>query len=135
MPFIPSKIPNNYLLSAPDQQIELLQGIICAKIAQYDEKTNTFRFATIHHPLFLQVQQLVEATGHRTRMRYFKADNVYELAFKSKLPLLPVERKLHATNRRYVRKIRKIEPQLCVHIETTSEDSSILVGEGFIACH
>ena len=134
LPIIPTRIPNNYLLASPEQQIELLSGIICSKIKQYYPKTNTFKFSTIHYPLFLQVQQLVESLGHRTRMRYFKNSKVYELAFKSNLPLVPVERKLNATNRRYIKEIRKIEPQLCVHIETTSEDSTILVGEGYIAC-
>jgi hypothetical protein len=84
-----------------------------------------------------RVQYLAESLGCRTRMLYDEIKKDYRLFFKSRLPLLPHQVsppiKVHQS-RRYIRNITPIQPQMCVHIETTSQDSTILVGEGFIPC-
>jgi len=136
-PNIPNKVTNNYLLASPEQRIELLQGILVAKYAQYNEKEDRFRVSSQNLPTILRIQSLVESLGSKTRIEQDETLNIYTIFFKSRLKLVsnqvsaPI--KVHL-GRRYINRISKIEPQLCVHVETTSKDSTILVGEGFIPC-
>lgn len=136
-PNIPSKIPNNYLLADPEQRLELLQGILVAKPAQYNAKTDTFRFSSLHLPTTTQIQCLVESLGNKTRLDTHNINGTHQLIFKSRLPLVadqvspPI--KVHIA-RRYIREVTPEHPQMCVHVQTTSEDGTILVGEGFIPC-
>lgn len=136
-PNIPSVITNNYLLSGTDQRIELLRGILAAKHKQYNPTTDTFRITSRNLPTLLRIQMLVESLGSRTRIKNDETLKIYTLFFKSRIPLVsnqvsePV--KVHYA-RRYVQKITPAPAQLCVHIETTGDDNTILVGEGFIPC-
>lgn len=136
-PNIPNKIPNNYLLASPEQRLELLQGILVAKVGQYNEKDDRFRFSSPHYPTILRIQSLVESLGSKTRVELDETNNTYYIFFKTRLQLVnnqsspPV--KVHL-GRRYIKNISSIPAQMCVHIETTSQDSTILVGEGFIPC-
>jgi hypothetical protein len=136
-PHIPTKLTNNYLLSAPDQRLELLRGILSAKPRQYSVSKDRFNFTCRQLDTITRVQYLAESLGCRTRMLYDEIKKDYRLFFKSRLPLLPHQVsppiKVHQS-RRYIRNILSIQPQMCVHIETTSQDSTILVGEGFIPC-
>ena len=83
------------------------------------------------------IQSLVESLGSKTRVELDETNNTYYLFFKTRLKLVNNQQsppvKVHL-GRRYIKNITKIEPQLCVHIETTAKDSTILVGEGFIPC-
>lgn len=137
VPNIPLKIPNNFLLSSTEQRIDLLRGILYAKPFQYNEKTDTFRISSKSHAIILQIQFLLESLGHRIIPYFFERDKTYTIFFKSRLPLMHHQKqqpfRLHMA-RRYVKQITEIEPQMCVHIKTTAQDSTILVGEGFIAC-
>jgi len=132
------KIPNNYLMASEEQRIELLRGIMYAKSYQYSVKTNKFRFTSKHYNIILQMQGLLESLGHKIRVQHDTTLNNYSIFFKSKLPLLPNQRqpksRVHLA-RRYIRKIKQLPEQLCVHIETDSPQNSFLVGEGFIPCH
>ena len=136
-PNIPTKVTNNYLLAAPEQRIELLRGIMAAKYQQYNPETDTFRFASRNLPTILRLQMLVESLGSRTYIKNDETLKLYTLFFKSHLPLIPNQVsapvKVHHA-RRYIQKINQLPAQLCVHIETTGEDNTILVGEGFIPC-
>ena len=136
-PNIPNKVTNNYLLASPEQRLELLQGIMVAKSSQYNEREDKFRFSAQHLPTILRIQLLAESLGSKTRIESAETINSYRLFFKSRLQLVsnqvspPI--KVHL-GRRYITKITPIAPQLCVYVETTSKDSTILVGEGFIPC-
>jgi len=136
-PNIPNKITNNYLLASPEQRLELLQGIIVAKPAQYREKEDRFRFSSQNLPTVLRIQALVESLGSKTAIEVSKTNNTYRLFFKTRLKLVSNQQsppiKVHL-GRRYIKNISSIPSQMCVHIETTSKDSTILVGEGFIPC-
>lgn len=136
-PNIPTKIPNNYLLAAPDQRLELLQGIMMAKTGQYNEKTDKFRFSSFHYPTFSRVQALIESLGSKTTVFSQKSLSNHLLFFKTRLKLVSNQKsppiKVHL-GRRYIKQITELPPQMCVHIQTTSEDGTILVGEGFIPC-
>jgi hypothetical protein len=136
-PNIPNKITNNYLLASPEQRLELLQGIMVAKPLQYNQKIDRFRFSSQNLPTVLRIQSLVESLGSKTTIEHSETNNTYRLFFKTRLQLVSNQQsppvKVHL-GRRYIKKITKIEPQMCVHIETTSKDSTILVGEGFIPC-
>jgi hypothetical protein len=137
VPNIPTKVPNNYLLASVDQRIELLQGVLAAKYKQYNTENDTFRIASRNLPTLLRLQMLVESLGSRTYIKNDETLHLYTLFFKSHIPLIsnqvstPV--KVHHA-RRYVQKITPAPAQLCVHIETTGNDNTILVGEGFIPC-
>ena len=136
LPNIPHKIPNNYLLADKEQRIALLRGIIYSKPQQYSPKTDLFRFASKHYSQVQQVQFLVESLGQRTSLHFNAHNGTYTLYFKSKLKLMPTQTPKpfdSAYERRYVHSIKEIEPQACVHIETTAPDNTLLVGEGFIS--
>ena len=136
LPNIPYKIPNNYLLSSAEQRIQLLRGIIYSKPRQYNPKKDVFRFSNKHYSVIQQIQALAESLGHETNTIYDKGNKTYSLTFKSRLKLVsnqvsPTFKVIYA--RRQIYSIEKIEPQSCVHIETTAPDNTLLVGEGFIA--
>jgi hypothetical protein len=137
VPNIPTKVTNNYLLASPEQRLELLRGIVLSKTAQYNEKEDTFRFSSQHFPTVLRIQALVESLGSKTRIEHAETQNTYRLFFKTRLQLVSNQQsppvKVHL-GRRYIKNISSIPAQMCVHIETTSKDSTILVGEGFIPC-
>jgi hypothetical protein len=135
-PNIPKQIPNNYLLASIEQRIELLSGVIMAKHKQYNEEQDTFRVTSLHLPTVVQLQGLAESLGCKTKIWNNPHLKNYTLTFKTKHNLVPYQRskpvKVHHA-RRYITKISKIEAQSCVHIETTGEDNTLLVGEGFIS--
>jgi hypothetical protein len=136
LPNIPHKIPNNYLLADKEQRIALLRGIIYSKYKQYNPKTDLFRFGSKHYSLVQQVQFLVESLGHKTSLHFNGRYNIYTLFFRSRLKLISnqVSKPFKLVyGRRYIHSIQEIEPQACVHIETTAPDNTLLVGEGFIS--
>jgi hypothetical protein len=137
IPNVPTRIPNNYLLAAPEQRMELLSGILYAKRGQYNQKTDTFRITEKGAHLMRQIQGLVESLGIKTLMEYRQDFNTYTLTFRSRLKLMEHQVspkiKVHIA-RRYIEHVKQIEPQMCVHIETEGADKSFLVGEGFISC-
>lgn len=137
-PFIPTKIPNNYLLASPEQRTELLQGILHARKNRYIKKEDRFQFTSYHELLAKQVQMVAESLGCKTTLNYKPTENKFVLSIKTKLKLTeeqtPKPIKLRQ-NYRFVTDIQEIQPQACVHIQTNGPDGSFLVGEGFIACH
>jgi hypothetical protein len=137
IPNIPKVIPTNYLLASEEQRIELLFGIICAKNRQFDPRTQFFRFCSRQYDTARRVQMLAESIGCTTSMEYNKNKKDYTVKFQSRTQLhpdhTPAPLKVHY-GRRYVREINSIPAQMCVHIETTGDDNTILVGEGFIPC-
>jgi len=137
IPSVPTKIPNNYLFSDPEQRQELLSGILHSKAKQFNKKNQIFRFTWKTKHSVTQVQNLAESLGCKTKMLYDRTKKYYTLFIKTKLQLTqeqtPEPIKVRQTWR-LVREIYEIEPQNCVHIETDGEDNTILVGEGFIPC-
>jgi hypothetical protein len=135
IPNLPTSIPANYLLAAPEQRIELLKGIIEAKDRQYSVKLDRFRVSSVSRHFIAQVQQLVESLGIKTKLSY---EERYTISFKSRIKLVEHQRspkiRVHI-DRRYIHSVDRISDQMCVHIETTGTDNTVLVGEGFIACH
>ena len=136
IPNIPKQIPNNYLLASVEQRIDLLSGVIMAKPGQYNEKKDTFQVTSQHLPTVIQIQYLVESLGSKTSVYNRPQFGNYTLTFKSKHHLVPYQRskpvKVHH-DRRSITSITKIPGQSCIHIETTGDDNTILVGEGFIS--
>ena len=130
------KMPNNYLLASKEQRLELLRGIIHAKTKRYSEKKNQFKFASKKPHLVLQMQMLLESLGMRIHVRDHPR-NYTAIYFRTRLRLVEQQReergKVH-NGRRFIKFIRTLPPQLCVHIETDGPDNSYLVGEGFIPC-
>ena len=137
-PFIPTKIPNNYLLASPEQRQELLMGILHARKNRYIKKHDRFQFTSHHELLAKQVQMLAESLGCKTTLNYKPTEQKFVLSIKTRLKLMeeqtPKTIKLRQ-NYRFVMDIQEIQPQACVHIRTDGPDGSFLVGEGFIACH
>ena len=136
-PFTATSIPNNYLLSAPDQRFELLQGILHSKNNLYNKSDDLFRFTSKRKLHITQIQFLAESLGCKTAMYYDICNKTYILKIKTRLPFssdqpAPTKR-IHQARRTLV-EITPIKPQLCVHIETNNKNQSILVGEGFISC-
>jgi replicative DNA helicase len=136
-PKFSGRIPANYLLASEEQRIELLRGIIHAKSRQYSKTKDAFRITERSNAIIKQIQGLVESLGCRTSLLFDDHYKYYTLFFKTRLRLVenqvspPI--KIHQA-RRYVTKISELPAQMCVHIETTGQDNTILVGEGFISC-
>jgi hypothetical protein len=136
IPNPPTKIPENYLLASAEQRTELLSGILYAKSRQYNKKDDKFRISSFHYGTILQLQSLVESLGHRSTVIYDETYQYYTIYFKSRVKLIQEQNsppiRVHQA-RRYITRVDQIQDQLCVHIETTGSDNTILVGEGFIA--
>lgn len=136
IPNVPTTLPENYLLASAEQRIALLSGILHAKSRQYSKTKDRFRISSYHYGTILQIQGLVESLGHRTSVTFDDTYQYYTISFKSRTKLLeeqvspPI--RIHQA-RRYITKVDPLPDQLCVHIETTAPDNTILVGEGFIA--
>ena len=132
------KIPNNYLLASVEQRIELLQGILHAKENQYSKQKKVFRFTSKNRNISLQVQGLLESLGHCIKVYYDPWKKYYRITFRSRLKLMDeqiLKSKVMVHNgRRFVKSVKKLPAQLCVHIETDGPDNSVLVGAGFIPC-
>lgn len=138
IPNIPIRIPNNYLLASAEQRLALLRGILHSKSRTYLKSGGRFRFSDVRYSIILQIQGLIESLGHKTTIKYCENFKFYSVFFKSRLQLVANQNtppiKVHHS-RRYIKKVEQLPDQLCVHIETDGKDNSILVGEGFIACH
>jgi hypothetical protein len=142
IPSVPNTIPENYLLAHKDQRFDLLQGILCTNTAKYHEKTKTYRVVQRSKRLIYMIQYLADSLGCKTEMRRSDLSGQFILHIKTKQPLLPTKQpslptKQHSKHmaRRFVKEIAPIKAQMCTHIETDGDDHTILVGEGFIACH
>ena len=138
IPTVPYLIPENYLLSHKTQRFELLQGILCTNTAKYHEKTKTYRVVQRSKRLIYMIQYLADSLGCKTEMRQSDTSGQFILHIKTKQPLLPTKQqptKAKHAARRFVKEITPIRAQMCTHIETNGDDHTILVGEGFIACH
>lgn len=142
IPNVPTRIPENYLLANHEQRFDLLQGILCTNSAKYRDKSNEYRVCERNKSLIYAIQYLADSLGCKTEMRQSDTSGQFILHIKTKQPLLPTkQRSLPAKKqpkhnaRRYVQEITPIRAQMCTHIETNGEDNTILVGEGFIACH
>ena len=138
LPENPTSIPNNYLLASAEQRLELLSGIMHSKRNLYNQKLDRFRFTSKNKTIVKQIQYLAESLGAKTQLDYREDVKVFNLFIKTKHKLLenqtpkPVKVRQHW---RLVTDVYEIKSQGCVHIETNGPDNSILVGEGFIACH
>ena len=135
-PNIPTQLTQNYLLGSPEQRIELLSGILCAKGRQYSPSRNTFRITSTHFGTVRLIQGLAESLGCRTKLSHDDYLNNYTISFKSTHQLVPNQIsspvKVHQS-RRYITQVNPLPAQMCVHIETSAPDNTILVGEGFIS--
>jgi hypothetical protein len=137
IPNIPTKIPNNYLLSSAEQRFDLLQGILYAKSRAFNKTTQQFRFTTKSKPYVMQVQYLAESLGCRTKVQHEPRFGQYTVFIKTKLQFHPDQRvnpNARHIARRFVTQITQLPDQLCTHIQTDGPDQTILVGEGFIPC-
>ena len=137
-PRIPNRLPDSYLLASVEERNELLSGIMYSKARQYSLQKDTFRFTSQSYNEVKQIQGLVESLGSRTRMVFDEYNKYYTLIFRHRLKIMEMQEsppvKVHF-GRRYIKEIEPIQSQMCVHIETSGTDNSVLVGEGFIqAC-
>jgi hypothetical protein len=137
IPSIPKMIPNNYLFGSPEQRQDLLSGIACSKNRRYNKRSDRFRFSSRQYDTVRRVQLLAESLGGRSSIQSDDHKKNFTVFFKIRALIHPEQSspkvKVHH-GRRYVSKISPIPTQMCVHIETTGEDNTILVGEGFIPC-
>lgn len=134
-PFIPSRIPENYLMGSVEERTQLLSGIIYAKPKQYKVNRDCFVIYVKHLNLAIKLQNLIESLGIQCIVEP-KHVGQYSVTFRTNIRLVEwqkpkVTRKHFA--RRFVTNIKPIIPQMCVHIETSEDDNSLIVGEGYIA--
>jgi hypothetical protein len=136
-PFIPTQIPNNYLMGSIEQRVELLSGIMCSYPVRYNPKKDLFMFSHRLKGMSTRIQHLAESLGSKTTLTLYKFRNTFRLTFKTHFKLVqnqePKPVKVHHSRRQIIA-VNQITPQSCVHIETDGEDGTFLVGEGYIAC-
>lgn len=135
-PNIPSKIPANYIMASEEQRVELLSGLVNGSFNRYKEKSGKFWIRSRNFADLQQIQGLVESLGIKSAISYLKLRDSYGLSFKTKHKLAPYQdpkplKVYH--DRRYIKEITKIQPQMVVHIETDAPDNTIAVAEGFIS--
>jgi len=132
---IPKVLPSEYLLGTAEQRIDLLAGIMCSDEYNYNEKTDTYYYRTTDKAFCRILQNLCESLGIRTMSKVnSKEYKIYEVRFRTELPLVPNRKPQPRTvkfRRRTLRKIEAIKPFACVHIET---EGQFLAGEGYIPC-
>lgn len=136
-PFIPTQIPNNYLMGSIEQRAELLSGVMNSHPVRYNPKKDLFMFSHRLKGMSTRIQHLAESLGSKTTLVLYKFRNTFRLTFKTHFKLVqnqePKPVKVHH-NRRQIIAVTPIAPQSCVHIATDGEDGTFLVGEGYIAC-
>lgn len=120
---IPTIIPFSYLLSSPEQRAELLEGLMDSKNAKPNKRYGKHSFTEASWASIRRKQALVESLGYKTILSKREKRESYTLYFAptSKNPVY---------TRRFIKKVEKIPPSQCAHIET---DEPFLVGEGFLA--
>lgn len=135
---LPTTIPTNYLMGDVEQRTELLSGLLHGKSRRYNKREDIFQISTRNREVLGQYGWLIESLAHRTRPMQNDKTGTYTILFKSRIKLVddqePAPVKVHHA-RRYIKRVEKIAPQMCYHVETDGKDGSYLVGEGFIACH
>ena len=134
-PYIPARLPENYLMGSVEERTELLSGIIYARPKQYKLAQDEFIIYENHLSTALKLQNLVESLGIKS-MLDLRCTGKYSVTFKTNIRLVEwqkpkVTRKHYA--RRFIKDIKPIPPQMCVHIETSEDDNSLIVGEGYVA--
>ena len=132
------KIPIQYLYSSAEQRLELIQGLLSAKPCKKTGSTGLFCIKTRKKHISAAIQYLSESLGAKTIPTEDKITGTYDLRIFRITPFIEqMAQKRAAAHlaRRYVKSIKPISAQLCVHIETDEKDGTFLVGEGFIPCH
>ena len=120
---VPDNIPFSYLMSSPEQRFELLDGLIDAGDVTI-LKGGTH--AWVKDASWLSVrrkQALLESLGFKTALHLPSKNLTFTLKFDS-------DRTKLASGRRFLTKIEKVEPKMCVNVVC---DEPFLAGEGFIA--
>lgn len=116
-------LPFTYLMGSAEQRKELLEGLEDGKDAHLLEKSKKFAFSgKSWHSIRLR-QSLLESLGYKTLLSHVKIDDYYQLSY-AKNAKSPVY------TRRFIKKVNKITPVQCSHIET---ERPMLVNEGFLA--
>jgi len=131
-PTVPTTIPDDYFIGNPDQRLELLRGILWGKPDCYIKAKNSYNFRTKDYRFIRKLQGLCESLGVRTRLQFRQSYRIYQLTFKTNLPIMPgmVEtQEIGTTQRRYIKNIVEEPVARCVHI--TAEEPFV-VGEGYI---
>jgi hypothetical protein len=132
---IPKLMPREYLTGTAEQRTELLAGIMCSDDYNYDAVRDMYYYRTRDKAFCRVIQNLCESLGIRTMSKLNSEEyKIYEVRFRTEIPLVPNRNPLPRTikfKRRTLRKIEEIKPFACVHIET---EGQFLAGEGYIPC-
>lgn len=131
-PTVPTTIPDDYYIGNPDQRLELLRGILWGRPNCYIEDKDSYNFRTKDYRFIRKLQGLCESLGVRTRLQFRKSYGIYQLTFKTNLPIMPGMKETNeigSAQRRYIKNIVAEPTARCVHI--TAEEPFV-VGEGYI---
>lgn len=116
-------LPFTYLMGSVEQRFALLEGLEDAREAYQIKKCKKFVFSgKSWHTIRLR-QSLLESLGFKTLLSHNKSRDYYQLSY-AKNAKSPVY------TRRFVKKVNKIAPVQCTHVET---EHPMLVNEGFLA--
>jgi replicative DNA helicase len=119
---IPKNVPFYYILSAPEQRRELLEGILDSGTCNFHAKLQKHAIFDKRMDVIRRFQSLLESLGYKTVLDKRPDRAHYNLFFRKNPKNSPLAR-------RFVRKVAKVEPKACVHV---AADDQIVVGEGFI---
>ena len=121
---IPTTLPFSYIESSPEQRQELLEGLVDSNCyISWDTHEKKYFIHEAHYPTIRRYQALVESLGCKTMLYTPQNSKTYRLGFR-------LDDKNGRLKRRYIRKIKKIDPKQCVHVIA---DRPFLASEGFIA--
>jgi len=130
---IPTKVPEEYIMAAPEQRIEFLKGFFEYRDNCYNAANDYIEFKTKDIHFLRRIQSMVESLGIKTRTSFNKVSKVHFLYFKTDLQLNPKQKpkpRAIGYKRRFIVDIEEAEAMPCVHIE--AEAPFIIGTEGFI---
>ena len=130
-PTIPTReFPHKYWYGMPEQRLEFLQGYFAVNHKCYQPKHDKFHIVKKNPQQLYNIQILCESLGIKTLLQ--KEKIYYTLTFKTKLPILPIQKQAgRKTGEKYRRivKVEQSDPRPCVHIET---EKPIAVSDSFV---
>lgn len=142
-------IPMEYLRSAPEQRLALLQGLMDTD-GTVDKHSGKCSFISTSKALADGMLDLLNGLGIKaviteTRAKLYDKDcgAEYNLNFVSELPVFRLTRKAVLQNRsiggrskrRFIVDVREVEPEAMCCISVDSPDHTYLAGETFIPTH
>ena len=120
---IPDLIPQSYLEADVDSRLALFDALVDGHDVYPTPVRGEWYSIWGDWRMIRRKQQLIESLGINTKLVKNNRDSNFQLLFRKR-------RENCAENRRFVKKVQKIQPKQCVHVVC---EGPFVAGEGFVA--